>query len=77
MLTNALQRPSRIFQPLAVLLTMIFSLGVPFWVIIVTAGKSAVEARQPNLALPSNWEFGKNISSTFSEGNMEIGRAHV
>ena len=72
MLTNALQRPSRIFQPLAVLLTMIFSLGVPFWVIIVTAGKSAVEARQPNLALPSNWEFSKNISSTFSEGNMGI-----
>lgn len=70
MLTNALQRPSRIFQPLAVLLTMIFSLGVPFWVIIVTAGKSAVEARQPNLALPSQWEFGKNISTTFSEGNM-------
>ncbi|MCX6425509.1 MAG: carbohydrate ABC transporter permease [Actinobacteria bacterium] len=70
MLTNALQRPSRIFQPLAVLLTMIFSLGVPFWVIIVTAGKSAVGARQPNLALPSQWEFGKNISTTFSEGNM-------
>lgn len=72
MLTNALQRPSRIFQPLAVLLTMIFSLGVPFWLIIVTAGKSAVEARQPNLALPSQWEFGKNISTTFSEGNMGV-----
>lgn len=72
MLTNSLQRPSRIFQPLAVLLTMIFSLGVPFWVIVVTAGKSAVEARQPNLALPSQWEFGKNISTTFSEGNMGI-----
>lgn len=72
MLTNAIQRPSRIFQPLAVLLTMIFSLGVPFWVIIVTAGKSAVEARQPNLALPSQWEFGKNISTTFSEGNMGV-----
>ena len=72
MLINALQRPSRIFQPLAVLLTMIFSLGVPFWVIIVTAGKSAVEARQPNLALPSQWEFGKNISTTFSEGNMGV-----
>lgn len=72
MLTNALQRPSRIFQPLAVLLTMIFSLGVPFWVIIVTAGKSAVEARQPNLALPNQWEFGKNISTTFSEGNMGV-----
>ncbi|CAB4681027.1 MAG: ABC transporter permease subunit [Actinobacteria bacterium] len=72
MLINALQRPSRIFQPLAVLLTMIFSLGVPFWAIIVTAGKSAVEARQPNLALPSQWEFGKNISTTFSEGNMGV-----
>lgn len=72
MLINALQRPSRIFQPLAVLLTMIFSLGVPFWVIIVTAGKSAVDARQPNLALPSQWEFGKNISTTFSEGNMGV-----
>jgi raffinose/stachyose/melibiose transport system permease protein len=51
---------------------MIFSLGVPFWVIVVTAGKSAVEARQPNLALPSQWEFGKNISTTFSEGNMGV-----
>lgn len=70
MLTNAIQRPSRIFQPLAVLLTMFFSLGVPFWVIIVTAGKSAVDARQPNLKLPNQWELGKNISSTFSEGNM-------
>ena len=72
MLTNAIQRPSRIFQPLAVLLTMFFSLGVPFWVIIVTAGKSAVDARQPNRALPSQWEFGKNISTTFSEGNMGV-----
>ena len=72
MLTNAIQRPSRIFQPLAVLLTMFFSLGVPFWVIIVTAGKSAVEARQPNLALPSQWEFGKTISTTLSEGNMGV-----
>ncbi len=72
MLTNALQRPPRIFQPLAVLLTMFFFLGVPFWVIIVTAGKSAVDARQPNLALPNQWELAKNISSTFSEGNMGV-----
>lgn len=50
----------------------VFSLGVPFWVIIVTAGKSAVDARQPNLALPNDWELGKNISSTFSEGNMGV-----
>lgn len=69
---NPIRRPSQIFQPLAVLLAMILSLGVPFWVIIVTAGKSAVDARQPNLALPNDWELGKNISSTFSEGNMGI-----
>nr|WP_198928252.1 carbohydrate ABC transporter permease [Tessaracoccus sp. ZS01] len=48
-------------------------LGVPFWLVVVTAGKNQAEALNPNLALPSQWQLLENFATVFSEGRMLAG----
>ncbi len=65
-------RPSRrrLIQPVVALLLVVVLLGVPFWMVIVTAGKNQAEALQPNLALPSRWQLFENVASVFDDGRM-------
>ncbi len=48
-------------------------LGVPFWLVIATAGKPQAEALRPNLAPPSQWQFWENIAAAFTEGEISAG----
>ncbi|MBW3091155.1 carbohydrate ABC transporter permease [Bifidobacterium miconisargentati] len=54
---------------LAVLILLIF-LGVPFWLLIVTAGKSQAEAIQPNMSLPTHWQLLENFKTVLIDGKM-------
>lgn len=60
----------RLLQPAGVIAILILVLGAPFWVIVVTAGKSVSEARNPDLTLPTHWEIGQNILTALDQGNM-------
>ncbi|PWG66697.1 carbohydrate ABC transporter permease [Bifidobacterium callitrichidarum] len=54
---------------LAVIILIIF-LGVPFWLLIVTAGKSQAEAISPNMSLPSHWQLLENFKTVLIDGKM-------
>lgn len=65
------RRPaSRWLQPTIVALLVVALLGVPFWMVVVTAGKTQAEALNPNLSLPSHWQLLQNLGTVLSEGRM-------
>lgn len=53
-----------------VILIMLFLLAVPFWLLIVTAGKSQSEALRLNMAPPSKWLLLENFATVIREGKM-------
>ena len=64
---------SGILQPIATVLAVVLLLGVPFWLVISTAGKNQAEALNPNLAPPSQWQLFENFAQVFSDGRMVLG----
>ena len=63
-------RPSRLIQPVAAILLVLLLLGVPFWLVIVTAGKDQSEALNPGLAPPSAWHLWDNFATVLDQGRM-------
>ena len=70
--TPAHHRPtvSRFAQPIVAVVVAILLLGIPFWLVILTASKEQAEALQPNLALPSEWRLFENFATVFQDGEM-------
>ncbi|QKS20346.1 carbohydrate ABC transporter permease [Curtobacterium sp. Csp1] len=65
------RRPvSRWLQPVVVVLLVVALLGVPFWMVVVTAGKDQAEALNPNLSLPSHWQLLQNFGTVLTQGRM-------
>lgn len=65
------RRPRRrVVQPVVAIALVVLLLGVPFWMVVVTAGKDQAEALQPNLALPTSWQFADNVATVFTDGRM-------
>lgn len=60
----------RIAQPVVVILAMLVLLGLPLWLVIVTAGKTTAEAQSPTLALPTTWHLFDNLAQAFTEGRI-------
>ncbi|MFJ4221913.1 carbohydrate ABC transporter permease [Curtobacterium luteum] len=65
------RRPvSRWLQPTVVVLLVVALLGVPFWMVVVTAGKDQAEALDPNLSLPTHWQLLQNFGTVLTQGRM-------
>ncbi|WP_258069426.1 carbohydrate ABC transporter permease [Rathayibacter sp. AY2B9] len=62
-------RPA-LLQPIAALGSVVLLLGVPFWLIVGTAGKTQAEALNPDLAPPSQWQLFENFATVFTDGRM-------
>ena len=62
-----------VLQPIATVLAVVLLLGVPFWLVISTAGKDQAEALNPNLAPPSQWQLFENFAQVFTDGRMMLG----
>lgn len=62
--------PARVVQPIVAILLVVLLLGVPFWLVIVTAGKDQAEALNPSLALPTHWQLFQNFATVFDQGRM-------
>ena len=75
-MTSTVPRPRSRFrarnlaQPTIALLLMVFLLGVPFWLVVVTAGKNQAEALNPSLTLPTKWNLLENFSQVIQDGRM-------
>ena len=61
----------RLVHPVVVVGLLLFALGVPLWLVVVTSGKSRGDALSPSLALPKHgWHFGANYSKVFTDGRV-------
>ena len=60
----------RIVQPVVAVLTAVLLLGIPFWLVIVTASKDQAEALNPNLSLPTEWRLFENFATVSTDGKM-------
>jgi raffinose/stachyose/melibiose transport system permease protein len=63
-------RPTRLIQPAVAIALVALLLGVPFWLVIATAGKDQAEALNPNLAPPARWHLAGNFATVFDQGRM-------
>jgi raffinose/stachyose/melibiose transport system permease protein len=68
--TSQRRRPTGYIQPAAALLSVLVILGIPLWMVVVTAGKTQAEALNPNLQLPTEWHLMDNFGQVFSQGKM-------
>ncbi|KZC94902.1 sugar ABC transporter permease [Clavibacter tessellarius] len=57
-------------QPLAAIALVVILLGIPFWMVVVTAGKDQAEALRPDLAPPSRWQLLENVATVVADGRM-------
>ena len=60
----------RRLQPVLTVALVVVLLGVPLWLVVVTAGKSQGEAIQPDLTLPSRWQLWANLRQVWVEGQI-------
>ncbi|GAB3085595.1 carbohydrate ABC transporter permease [Isoptericola nanjingensis] len=78
--THAVRRPTggrtgtwRRVQPVAALLAVVLLIGMPLWIVVVTAGKTQAEALNPNLSLPSTWQYLENFAAVWDQGRVPAG----
>lgn len=64
--------PWRRLQPVVALLAVVALIGVPLWIVVITAGKSQGEALNPDLTLPSTWHYGSNFSEVWQQGRVPM-----
>lgn len=62
--------PWQVVQPVVVLLAVMLLVGMPLWIIVVTAGKSQAEALRPDLSLPQKWQLFENIAEVWRDGDV-------
>jgi raffinose/stachyose/melibiose transport system permease protein len=60
----------RVAQPAAAIVVALLLLGIPFWLVLITAAKSQAEAFNPNLQLPEQWQLMENLITVFTDGRM-------
>jgi raffinose/stachyose/melibiose transport system permease protein len=67
---NSDARIWRRLQPAVAVLLVATVIGIPLWLVVVTAGKSQGEALSPNLSLPSEWHLWDNLRQVWTEGDV-------
>lgn len=61
---------SKVIQPIVAVVLAIVTLGVPFYLLVITAAKSTVESQTPNLTPPTRWLLFENFASVMTNGEM-------
>jgi raffinose/stachyose/melibiose transport system permease protein len=60
----------RRLQPVVTAALVVVLLGIPLWLVVVTAGKSQGEAIQPDLTLPGHWQLWANLRQVWTDGQV-------
>nr|WP_311132464.1 carbohydrate ABC transporter permease [Nonomuraea gerenzanensis] len=47
-------------------------MGVPLWLVVVTAAKSQGEALSPNLSPPARWRLWENLAQVWQQGEVPL-----
>lgn len=68
---NSVQHPlKRIAHAVTVIFVTLTLLGIPLWMMVVTAAKSQQEAVVPSMSLPSQWQLLENFHTVITDGKM-------
>ncbi|GAA2213576.1 carbohydrate ABC transporter permease [Nonomuraea monospora] len=59
-------------RPFAVVALVVSVMGVPLWLVVVTAAKSQGEALSPNLSPPSRWQLWENLAQVWQQGEVPM-----
>ena len=57
-------------QPVVTTALVLALIGVPLWLVVVTAGKSRGEALDPDLSLPGHWQLFDNLREVWIDGEV-------
>lgn len=57
-------------QPFAAAILAAVVIGIPLWLVVVTASKSRGEALNPDLSLPAHWQLLDNLREVWTEGEV-------
>jgi raffinose/stachyose/melibiose transport system permease protein len=60
----------RRLQPVVTVALVVLLIGIPLWLVVVTAGKSQGEAIQPDLTLPGRWQLWANLHQVWVDGHV-------
>ncbi|WP_245993094.1 carbohydrate ABC transporter permease [Xylanimonas allomyrinae] len=60
----------RYLQPVVAVAAVILLIGMPLWIMVVTAGKSQAEAQRPDLSLPTTWHLWENFATVWDQGRV-------
>jgi len=62
--------PWRRIQPVVAILAVVALIGIPLWIVVMTAGKTQGEALNPDLSLPTTWQFAENFQQVWQQGRV-------
>ncbi|MEO6083054.1 MAG: carbohydrate ABC transporter permease [Umezawaea sp.] len=57
-------------QPVVTTALVLGVIGIPLWLVLVTASKSQGEALNPDLSLPDRWQLFENLRQVWVEGEV-------
>lgn len=57
-------------QPVVAILAVVLLIGLPLWIVVVTAGKTQGEALDPDLSLPTTWQYAENFAAVWEQGRV-------
>lgn len=60
----------RVVHIILLTVLVVIALGLPFYLLVVTAGKDQAEALQLSLSLPTQWHLLDNFATVLSQGKM-------
>lgn len=59
-------------QPVIATVLVVTVIGIPLWLVLMTAAKSQGEALNPNLSLPSHWQLLDNLRQVWTDANVPV-----
>lgn len=62
--------PRQLIHTVMLVLLVLLALGLPFYLLVITAGKNQAEALKLSLSLPTHWHLLDNFRTVMTEGKM-------
>ena len=61
---------TRRLQPVVAVVLVAVLVGIPLWLVVMTAGKSRGEALNPDLSPPTEWHLWENLREVWDRGRI-------
>jgi raffinose/stachyose/melibiose transport system permease protein len=62
----------RRLQPATAVILVAITIGIPLWLVVMTAAKPQGEALNPNLSMPGHWQLWQNLAEVWTQGRIPV-----